>query len=284
MKKLNKPKTINSFKHNKMLVLILFLISILFITIPANAQSSNSGQTAGKKPPTPLLPDSKSQIILDSVNMSVAPDGSITIQVTSGPLSDASEFAYDFQIDKSKKSYSTKLVNLNQIQILPIDEGSSGENTEKNIDNTFSPNAVQPLAISPGTYQATIRVQTLDLVFIVLAQTTDYLKWTVNSNGAVQWNSFTDGCTGFTTSLGTHWYVSSCTGNAPYYSGGVVYNYVAGSYHNWDWGNPNLSTNSSHTVTVGGKNDGHCTYTWSYTDSGEDAGLTWGRRVVVQCP
>lgn len=219
-------------------------------------------------------------MILESVTIKIAPDKTITIEATGEPMPDMPEFAYDISIDISNNTYTTTLVDMSEVNILPSEEGEP----EKNLGNIKNQQySLVPLAISPGTYQATIRVQTLDPVYIVLAQTTNYLKWTVSSNGSVQWNAYTDGCLGYTTPI-THWYVSACSSSAPYYSGGVAYNAASGTYYNWDWGNPNLSTNAYHSITVGGKNDGHCTYSWSHSDWGEDANLTWGRRIVVQCP
>jgi len=270
-------------------ILSTFLCLTLTIIIPirsveAQVKQPNPSSLPNEIVSTPLTPDKDSEVILDAVNIKTAPDGTITIEAKGGHVDGMPAFAYDISIDTRQGTYKTKLVPLSDVKIYSSQQGSSGDNKDKSESSWSSPNNAQPLAIAPGTYEAKILVQTLDPVFFLLAQTTNYLKWTVSSSGSVQWKSYTGGCAGFTTPLGTHWYVSSCRSNLPYYQSGIAYNEAAGTYYNWDWGNPNLATYSSHWVKVGGKNDGHCTYSWTYSDWGEDATLTWGRRVVVQCP
>lgn len=282
----NKRSTIGSMGKKILSTLLFITLTIIIPISSAEAQVKQSNQPSLPNGiiSTPLTPDKNSEVILDAVEIKTAPDGTITIEANGGPIDGMPMFAYDISIDTRQGTYKTELVPLSDVKIYPSQQGSSGDNKDNSENSWSSPNNVQPLAIAPGTYQAKILVQTLDPVFLVLAQTTNYLKWTVSSSGSVQWKSYTDGCAGFPTPLGTHWYVSSCPSNLPYYRSGIAYNEAAGTYYNWDWGNPNLATYSSHWVSVGGKNDGHCTYSWTYSDWGEDATLTWGRRVVVQCP
>lgn len=265
-----------------LLLTVAFLIPVGPAAFQGQQDSVPASQRGGTW--TPLAPAPDSDLVLDSVRVLIGADGTITIEGSGGPIEGMPIFAYDISVDIRRGTYRAEIVPLSDVRVYPSRQSTSGSNRASGQDAWAFPSSIQPLAIAPGTYEAKILVQTLDRIFIVLAQTTDYLKWTVSSSGGVQWRSYTDGCAAFTTPLGTHWYVSWCSSSAPYYRSGVAYNDASGSYNNWDWGDPNMATTSSHWITVGGKNDGHCTYSWSYSDSGEDAGLIWGRRVVVQCP
>jgi len=263
---------------------ILVLLILFLASLPLSAQAKNISQSPMQrgKPPKILSPDTTSELILDSVTSNTATDGSITIEVNGGHIDGKPEFAYNFNVDLAKNTYKTKFVDVNQVKGLPSQLIKSGENLSP--DQGYAPDNVQPLAIVPGTYEARIRVQTRDPVTIPLNQTEDYLKWIVYSNGSVNWVSYTDGCAGYTTILGTHWYTDWCLFASPFINGGLVYNNSGGQYYNWDWHNPNIATYSSHSISLGGNNSGHCTYSWGHSRWGEDYLLIYGVVAYVQCP
>lgn len=106
-------------------------------------------------------------------------------------------------------------------------------------------------------------MQALDPAFILVAETTNYLKWTVFGGGTVQWKSWQYGCWAANpTPVGTHWSVTNCSHYGPYYGGGSTYVYheATGKYKNTDWGDPGQATYVNHWSKIRGQNDGYFTY------------------------
>jgi len=137
-------------------------------------------------------------------------------------------------------------------------------------------------AIIPGTYTGRVRVQTKDPVFVVLTETMTQLTWTVSSSGAVTGaQPSSDSCwSANPSSLGTHWFVSSCSYGALYTSAGRVCNDNQGGYYNYDFGDDNVITTVSQYVYVCGRNDAFYDYSWSHNDGGEFALLIYGSVVL----
>lgn len=272
------------------LIMAMVTLTISATERPSTAQQPNiDRQIAQSDGPIPLEPEADTDIILSDVVVELSKDGTITISAEGASMEGKSDYAYDFEFDLAQATYKTTEISLDEVDFDEPQKGGSGENPEANEQALDSPPGpwMGPLAVAPGTYSARVLVQTLDLAFYKLAETTDYLKWIVYSNGTVAWNTWTDGCWGaWPSPAGTHWSVTYCSSSTPWYASGnlSVNNEVSGNYRNYDWGNPSLATYSTHWVRIQGKNDGHCAHWWSYTDSGEDAGLIFGRRVVVSCP
>lgn len=228
-----------------------------------------------------LQPGADAEVILEDVEVKILSDGSIALSANGTYEVGEPTLAYDIVVDLERSTYTTSLVPLDELELHTPQKGISGENPDPNSD--LKSGFRNAMFVSPGTYWAKIRVQTLDPVFIVVAETTNYLKWQVYGSGTVSWLSYTDGCWGANPSpLGTNWFVTSCSSASPYYaaSNTKVYNAAFGNYQNWDFGNNSVDTNVSHWSLLGGQNNSSYTYSWSASDWGEGSGLLWSRIIL----
>lgn len=75
--------------------------------------------------------------------------------------------------------------------------------------------------------------------------------------------------------LGTHWYVNYYSKSGPYYVFNIIYNQWVttgsgyASYYNYDFMDPSLRTDVSHSICIDGFNNGTFNYNVSWTRSGE---------------
>lgn len=228
-----------------------------------------------------LQPQADAEILVPNFRAIVREDGSVTLTGSGRARVGAPTSGFDFEVDILAGTYTTRRLDPREIEeLVPLQEAMGFNRTLSEPGDEGD----APLEkVSPGTWSGRVRVQTKDPAFIVLAETTVQLTWTVASNGTVAWKSYSDGCWAANpSSLGTHWFVTSCAaGGGPWYaSGNRVCNDNSGSYHNWDFLNASQRTDSSHYAWLCGRNDAFFDYNWSYSDSGEAALLIFGSVVT----
>ncbi len=235
------------------LMVVVLLLQILPFSVLADGGVSTAESSVKW---VYLRPDStKTDVHLEFVRVEIVSPSRIKVEAKGVYNVNLPPFAFSLNIDLAQKTYIAHRITL------PT-KGSS-------------------LDASPNTYvarPAIVRLQTKDPAFITLNETTDYLRWKVNDNGTVTYLAWDDSCWAANPSpVGTHWYCEWCTNDPPWYEyyghHEAVYNTASGHYINWDFGDPNLSTEVYHSITIKGKNDGNFVYWISYTDWGEYAWL-----------
>lgn len=124
----------------------------------------------------------------------------------------------------------------------------------------------------------TARVTTYDPIYVSLTETTAHSNWgTIQVRTCKWYRTGLNGCWAANpSSLGTHWYVSSCGKQGP--SGGDYgYDFTAlGSYYNYDFGLNSLMTTVSQYVRIRLAGYLGVVTSWNHTDGGEFSYLIFG--------
>jgi len=233
--------------------------------------------------------------------------GGYVIEGTGSYKADAPCFAYEYKINLKNKTYTLTPLALNlddgYLKLQGINTGTNprsvkstppeyrdiaaesgttdscdqqaSERTNKGAADTSTVIS----AISPGRWSGRVTIRTRDIPNWTLTKTTDYLEWTIFSNGTVRWDSWRVSWYAVNPSpINTHWYISQQNHYGPTYGGGntTVNKGVYGAYYNYDWGFDYLSTNASQSASITGRNDAMFNYSWTHNDSGESSSLIWG--------
>lgn len=253
------------------LLIVLALMLSVFIPSYSSAQSKEKDKPERKVvKKVKLNPTPDAEVILPDFTATIYDDGTRSVESTITSTPDVVPPSFEFEVDPEKGTYKTK-------KIKPA---------EGNVDDQSG--QIGTLAV-PGTYVWKILVEGKDPVFIIVNRTTNRLEWRVNSNGSMTWLSYIDSCYARnpTPVFETHWYVTSCTTDAPFNVSGTsvpqIRNIAEGRYINWDWGDPNLSTTARSQITLTAFNDGTFSNNWVYEDAGEDAGLLRGTVTTCKC-
>lgn len=193
----------------------------------------------------------------------------ITVRGSSYIAPGASFQGFEWTINLKDCTYRTqRLVN-----DTPVPGNTVNDERFRDVYNEAAASEVGEAVAPTGNYLAGIKIVSKDPPGFWLAATTNKLYWTTYPNGTVQWYRSVKGCTGYTTPLNTHWYVSGCSWlyENPYYSADrrYVYNRIQGFYYNYDFMDPNQRTNAEHYSKITGRNDGSWLHQWWATHSGE---------------
>ncbi len=234
-----------------------------------------------------LQPVSETQPLIHNFKAQIFSDGSVTLSGSGKEQAGGSPTAIEFEVDISNGTYKTRRLDASEIEdvsdttmILQDDNVSAIQQSSANPEDQAQ---TLEKAVVPGSWWGRIRVQTVDPIFLVLAETSSRLAWKTFSNGKVQWTKRTDTCAAANPSaLGTHWFKKTCQPGRLWYtnSSTKVCHEHRGSYYNWDFGLDSRRTDSSHYTLICGRNDIYFNYSWSYTDSGEAAILIRGRLIL----
>ncbi len=250
--------------------------------VPADAAQLRGDQAAApetKQAPrqlriertTKLQPLPDAEVVLPKLEAFFLSDGSVTVRGQGTAKAGAPPSGFDFTIDLEKGTYTTRTLTPEEIREREPQQGAMGFNR-----TGPAPGSPQE-KVSPGNWQGRVRVQTKDPAFIVLTETTARVSWSVSAGGTVTWTSYSDGCWAANpSSLGTHWYNSSCSGGSAYYNSNRACNANTGSYYNYDFVDPNAGTFVTDSDWLCGRNDAIFDYNWSHSDSGEGAILIYG--------
>lgn len=124
----------------------------------------------------------------------------------------------------------------------------------------------------------TAKVTTYDPVYVELTSTTAHGWWSWIQTRVCNWKSggFNQCWAANPSSLGTHWYIQSCTANGPYGGEGFFDLTAFGNYINWDFGLNSYSTRVSQWARVQLKTFTGVVATWGHNDSGEGSWLIFG--------
>lgn len=267
-------------------VLSCTAITALFLAALPAAAPAEEGPARGERDlpvqrVVRLQPLADAEILVPNFRAILHEDGSVTLTGSGRAKVGAPTSGFDFEVDVLAGTYTTRRLDPREIEeLVPLQE-ATGVNRALREPGDEGRAPVEK--VSPGNWWGRVRVQTKDPALIVLAETKVELHWNVAANGSVTWNSYTDGCWAANpSSLGTHWFVSSCAaGGGPWYaSGNRVCNDNSGSYYNWDFLIANQRTDSSHYAWMCGRNDAIFDYNWSYSDSGEASLLIFGAVVT----
>lgn len=253
-----------SLKHTKFFLVTLVLL-ITGVVLALTTSTVMAGPKWEQRCST-LKPESGNEVKAPEFEVILGKD-SVTVRgssyISPGGIFNGVEWA----IDLENCSYQTKRIAISN---KPADDNTV--NDERWYEKTVS-EGEQAVTSPTGNYLVGIKIVTKDPPGYWLAATTHKLYWTTYSNGTVQWYHFVKGCTGYTTPLNTHWYVSSCQwlNENPYYSSDrrYVYSRIRGSYYNYDFLDPNQRTDAIHYSKITGRNDGSWVHEWSATHSGE---------------
>ena len=248
------------------LLAAMLLLSMVFVPV-ASAQGANDNKDKKILEIIRLQPEASSEVILDSFEAILWSDDSVTVQSSGQKQAETPALYFHWEINLSKKTYkTTKLAVSDLIKRTPINT-----KIEKN-KGKLTPDAVV-VAVTPGTYTATVQVVTDDLVGEDLAETTHKLNWTVNAGGTVNWNwRSVSAWAANPSSFGTHWFVDTYgfVGSVTYSPDQTsVFSEAQGKYYNWDFGDDNQATYADHWSKIQGRNDGGFNYWWGATHSGE---------------
>lgn len=201
-----------------------------------------------------LKPDPQSEQIVDSISVTRLSDGSILVKGSGEHISGSEPVNFEWEVDLEKGTYKTTRIATEDV------EGFG--------------------ALSSGSHTAYVRVRTVDLPGLTLAETQQQLWWSV-SNGKVYYNDRTKACWAVNPSpIGTRWYIYLCRWYNPiYYNGDQtrIYSEVEAEYYNYDWLDPNLITQASHFSRIIGRNNGGFDYSWFAYHSGESSGTLRGQ-------
>lgn len=223
-----------------------------------------------------LQPQAKAEVIVPEFKAVFLSDGSVTVTGKGRARADAPPQGFDFEIDLARGTYATRRLDQQEIEERDRLQGLPREEQgERPLEPVIK-------AITPGTWFGRVRVQTKDPVFVVLTETLSSLTWTVSSSGTVTGVSpSTDSCWAANpSSLGTHWFTSSCAYGGLYVSSGRVCNDNTGGYYNYDFGDDDDITTVSQYVYLCGRNDAFYDYNFTHNDGGEGALLIYGSVVT----
>lgn len=221
-----------------------------------------------------LQPEVGTEVIVPELKALFLSDGSVTLTGQGTARVNAPPQGFDFEVDLTRGTYVTRHLDQREIEKRGLQDPAREERGKSRLDPAIE-------AITPGTWSGRVRVLTEDPVFIDLTETMTRLTWTVSSTGAVAWQSYSDSCWAANpSSLGTHWYVSSCAYGGPYTSSGRICNNNSGSYYNYDFGFDEDITTASQTVYLCGRNDAMYDYNFTHNDGGEGALLIFGSVVT----
>ena len=267
--------------HNRFFVPLVSLALLLTIASdPASAADrgrvrEDRGETIRVERVVKLQPQVEAEVVVPDFKALFLSDGSVTVTGKGTARVDAPLQGFDFEVDLVRGTYATR--RLDQREIEERDRLLEALREERG-EGPLEP-AIE--AIMPGTWSGRVRVQTKDPVFVVLTETMSRLTWTVSAGGAVAWQSYSDSCWAANpSSLGTHWYVSSCAYGGPYTSSGRVCNDNTGNYYNYDFGFDDDITTASQYVYLCGRNDAMYDYNFTHNDGGEGAILIYGSVVT----
>lgn len=277
---------------------IVISLHLMALAGPFNLAASRlAGQELNPedKMPTPgveslqvmrLRPQSKAEVPIPDFQAVRFSDGSVRLSGRGIERAGGPKRAIEFEVDLATGTYAAREVDPSKIaeshdsaEVLQDERPGS----EAKMDEQKSTLEAPSKAIVPGQLWGRLRVQTVDPIFLVLAESSSKLEWTTSTTGKVRWDRRTDTCSAANPSaLGTHWFKKSCQ------PGGMVYNSTStqvchdhhGSYYNYDFGLNSLRTDASHGTRICGRNDGYFGYSWSYTDSGEWSILIYGRLIL----
>lgn len=247
-------KTIRSIFFLAVLALLTTAMSFTFATSTVTAEAEWQKKCSSLQPEFAEVTAPEFEVILR--------DNDVIVRGTSYVAPGATFQGFEWAIDLKNCTYQTKRIK-------------NSERVPGNVVNEeyFNSEVNERVAVATGNYLAGIKIVTKDPPGYWLAATTNKLYWTTYSNGTVQWYRFVKGCTGYTTPLNTHWYVSSCQwlNENPYYSSDrrFVYSRIQGSYYNYDFWDPNQRTDARHYSKITGRNNGSWLHEWSATHSGE---------------
>lgn len=225
-----------------------------------------------------LQPQADAEVIIPDFKAFLLSDGSVTVRGRGTAVAGAEPEGFDYKVDFANGTYTTRRLDRQEIEERDRLEKTFAK--EESGDET--PDSMHGNAITPGTYFARARVQTKDPVNILLAETMTSLTWRVASTGAVTGISpSTDSCWAANpSSLGTHWFVASCSYGPLYTSAGRICNDNTGNYINYDFVLPNYSTTAAHYVYVCGRNDATYNYDFTANHGGEGWFLLSGTVVL----
>jgi hypothetical protein len=242
---------------------LALLMVMLLIPVTPGAQAAEKsekisskiaqkGQIKPKKSPVRVelfQPEPTNEVAVDRVEVNWFENGTAEV-VVQGHLAPGQAVSYDLVVDPKRKTFSTK---------------SKSPHMKSGLDGDIS--------ILATSYTRFVMITTHDPAEVPLAETRDRLTWYVNDSGAVYDTITLSDCSAWNpTSLGTHWFISSCIGNESYTSS-QAYSYIEGDYYNYDgppiFGNDNLPTYVTHRLDLYGSANGSFTYTYSYPVTGE---------------
>lgn len=258
----------------------LAALTLLFALSSGLASAEEPRRTVDVRRVLDLRPLPGAEVVVPGFKAFFLSDGSVTISGKGRARAGAPASGFDFEVDLASGTYTTRRLDPSEIgERRPLQE-AFGENRQPGRPGE-QPQKITA-AILPGTWWGRVRVQTRDPLLVVLTETTTELTWTVDSGGTVSWNSYGDGCWAANpSSLGTHWFVSSCQLGGPWYPSATrVCNDNRGYYYNWDFEDENLRTNVSQWSWMCGRNDALYDFNWSHNDSGEFSLLIYGSVVL----
>ncbi|SNQ60487.1 hypothetical protein MNV_1840012 [Candidatus Methanoperedens nitroreducens] len=128
----------------------------------------------------------------------------MTVQSNDQKQIGTSPLYFHWEVNLSKKTYkTTKLPISDLVKRMPTDT-----KIENNKDDLTSD--AYTVAVTSGTYTATVGVITDDAVGEDLSETTHQISWTVNSGGTVSYNwRSVSAWAANPSSFDTHWYVDT---------------------------------------------------------------------------
>jgi hypothetical protein len=226
-----------------------------------------------------LAPAPDAEVVIPGFRALFLSDGSVTVRGEGQFRASSPTVGFDFEVDLVQGTYKTSRLNEAEIEERLPHQYRMERNPR------LRPELEGPrtnLKVSPGGWWGRVRVQTKDPAFIVLTETSTELAWTTFFDGTVDWDWWSDGCWAANpSSLGTHWFVSSCwSGPVWFTSASRVCHDHGGSYFNDDFMLDSLRTNASQYAIICGRNDALFDYNWSHNDSGEASLLIFGTVVL----
>ncbi|MFD2044225.1 hypothetical protein ACFSTA_10060 [Ornithinibacillus salinisoli] len=232
----------------------LVLGMILTTALPTFAEENNSFQTFT------LEATEDSIKTFDEVSMIVHNDKSYTVTVENEiPNVESLAENYQIEVNPDTKQYQVVEYNNDNLSISSKDES----------EVIVSPNA-------RNTRYIRVQATTDDPIGANLAWTINRLVWDYDQTSAYKNSRSGSNCNAANpSSLGTHWYISSCTFSS--YSiidgGRTVTSKLTGSYYNYDFMDNNKRTDVTHNVYLEGYKDGSSYYSATWSKSGEGSGL-----------
>ena len=269
-----------NLRDRRFLSLAAFLLLIPGL---ASASPEEPRRTVDVRRVLELRPLPGAEVVVPGFKAFFLSDGSVTISGKGRARAGAPTSGFDFEVDLASGTYTTRRLDPSEIEERRPLQEAFGENRQPGRPGrSGEPPQKITAAVLPGTWWGRVRVQTRDPLLVVLTETTTELTWTVDSGGTVSWISYGDGCWAANpSSLGTHWFVSSCQLGGPWYPSATrVCNENRGYYYNWDFEDENLRTDVSQWSWMCGRNDALYDFNWSHNDSGEFSLLIYGSVVL----
>lgn len=228
----------------KKLVSVVFSI-VLILLLVSDAYANEPAKT------TKLTPEANCYVQLDLVELVTCSDNEISVRVK-GHM-DASETPISFllQVDPTKKTYKTiKNQNPNLELATPADVGTTA-----------------------STNRRTVRITTLDPLYIELCKTWLTLTWTYDGtsvNNSSRSKGAWDACP---SPLGTDWYLIYNNYGTFYKGQTCHYTSTHAKHENWDFGFNDKGTWAYHDIWTYGYADGSFDWDISFQHTGEGAWL-----------